>query len=357
MNTIAYLVYGHDRRYQLELTGSMMTAHHFMQHGSDDLRFVIVCDEQNRRPDLPADELVIDASTLRAWQLDGRYPHAAKAMATAHVLDHCDGKVALVDTDTFFRADPRLIFDRIGPTSSAMHADEGPLTASLEGEEWVALHAGIDGPVCGYETSAAAPMFNSGVIGLDRSHRPLVDDVVSFMSQLVERHYIFTIEQYAFSTVLRSKTSVSFCEDLIEHYWNGPRRYYQYQLAELFPSFERDRFDQFVRALPTFEAHPRPQLVDRLRARVFRLRRGNDPVYAKAYLALVSALRSAESDAALADTWASESASLLTYAVARPSSDLHRDFAAMEPGKLDRYRWMTESTRRAWQKLWGKSGH
>ena len=113
MKTVAYLVYGADPAYMLELTYSVLSCARFLHQEPDDIQLVLISDAQYRGPELPLKHLSVTQDELRAWTLDGSYKHAAKFFALATAMDHFKDSVALVDTDTVFLAHPKHLFARL----------------------------------------------------------------------------------------------------------------------------------------------------------------------------------------------------------------------------------------------------
>src|SRR5262249_19578589 len=124
MNTIAYLIYGADPVYMLELTYSVLSCVRFLNQEPADIQLVLISDSQYRGPRIPLKQLYVTQDQLRTWTLDGSYKHAAKTFALATAMDHFKNSVALVDTDTVFLAHPKHLFARIKEGASVMHAKD-----------------------------------------------------------------------------------------------------------------------------------------------------------------------------------------------------------------------------------------
>ena len=91
------------------------------------------------------------------------------------------GKVALVDTDTYFDVNPMRLFEQIGPGQSVMHIYEG----LLGGDEYLGpVLEKIGNLPLSYPISSETRLFNSGVIGLDYSDRHLVEDVITLVARV-----------------------------------------------------------------------------------------------------------------------------------------------------------------------------
>ena len=65
-------------------------------------RIALVTDEANRRTDLPVENIVVPPAEFATWTRGGQYQHEAKVHVFMKALDLFKGKVALIDTDTYF---------------------------------------------------------------------------------------------------------------------------------------------------------------------------------------------------------------------------------------------------------------
>src|SRR5205823_3852216 len=174
MNTLLYLLYGGAEEFQLELTYSVLSALARSAGESGNLRIVLSSDERTRREDLPVEHLPFSNEELHEWTFGGRFNHGAKIGALRKAGGVYDGKLALIDTDTYFLRDPSEIFDRIDDSHVVMHADEGPLRDHGQIASYRQLMQGYPGP---YRFDEDSHMFNSGVVGIGDTPRALINDV------------------------------------------------------------------------------------------------------------------------------------------------------------------------------------
>jgi hypothetical protein len=342
MRTIAYLLHGSRREYHLELALSVLSVVHFLGQERAGWRIVLVCDEANRRPDLPVEHAVFTAADFHRWTHGGSYAHAVKVHALARALESSDGPCALVDTDTVFKTHPARLFERIGPRRSAMQADEGAIGSDAA---WQDLIATVEHDPLGAVVRADAPMFNSGVVGLHAADAALLPDVTALIDALRARASIFNIEQFAFTHVLRHATALTVCPDVVHHYWGYERAFMLERAEAIFPDFDAAHFERRARTLPEV-GFPRKRMVDVLRARWRSLSPPSDGAYRFAYLAALSAVSSARSQPRRANAWAT-----LALDVVRKHGferdHLRGDFARLLQPTAER--WMDPETRAGWQ--------
>jgi hypothetical protein len=348
MNTLLYLVYGDQREYQLELTYSVLSAVHMLKGDEKNFQIVLLCDAGNQRPELPIKNLVFTPEEFARWTRNGDYKHEAKIHAYDRALKLFGGKVAVVDTDTFFVKSPLELFNRIGPKRTVMHAYERllgvcPVLGPILGK--------LDGVSLTYPLSAETRSFNSGVVGMDHSDQRLVQHVIGSLGEMYRIHPAFNLEQFAFSVVLDRETHLSDCADVVRHYYGYEREFIRARIARLFPEFSAELFERYVHAPPVVAGFPEMNLLDKLRARLKELIRGEGADYRFAYLAYRSAISSTTRSSIHANIWARIAGAILERSDFAAEA-IRRDFSRFyAPGSLS---WMDDKTRRLWTTVWGK---
>jgi hypothetical protein len=357
VKTLLFLIYGNQRIYHLELTYSILSAARFLKDTPGGLRIVLAADAHNQRPDLPVEHLLLSPEMVDDWQMGGTYNHAIKIHALHHALVHFDAPVILIDSDTVFRADPARMFDRIGPGKALFHKREGRLGDTLEVADWRDLVAGSGGVVGGFPLTLDSVMFNSGVLGVDPQDVHLMDKIKAVMQDMRAHSRVFTAEQMAASLVLGAQTELSACDDLVDHYWGGPRDYYHYQMGQMFP-------DVLAGGGITAPDQPLAPLVDdlrgrldhRLAARIKRIQRRAEPSYGAAYTAYLSALSLGDTDPKLAQVWAITALSILRWGLSeKPPQAVAQDFTQFSPDRIDLQTWMRPDLRDRWRAYWAEA--
>ncbi len=349
MKVLLFQIYGNQRAYHLELTYSILSAARFLKQDPAGIRLVLAADMENQRPDLPVDHLLITPEMLHEWQMDGSYNHAIQAYALHHAVRHFDAPVILIDSDTVIREHPRRLFDRIGPGKALMHAREGKLRDSPEWPEWSALDT-----VAGWRIEPDSVMYNAGVLGLDPADAPLMEEIKAVMRTIRDNSRVFTAVQLAASLVLSARTELSVCDDIVEHYWGGPRAYYHYQMNRMFPNVMQGGGI----ADPDMEIAPlNPSLTGklgpRIAARIKRIVRGAGPDYGYAYMAYLSALSLRDTDRDLANVWAVTALNMLRWGIREPQPQARKDFWHFAPERIEAQGWMQPELRKKWREHWG----
>jgi hypothetical protein len=348
MNTLVYLVYGPRREYQLELTYSVLSAAYHRRANDVDLCIALVTDASNQRHDLPVEHLVFTPKELADWTRGGQYHHEAKIHALGKALDVFKGRVALVDTDTIFNVSPAMLFERIGPERSLMHAYEGALGSD---RLLSPILKRLDSATVSYKVSPETRLFNSGVIGLDYSDRPLLGDVVVLLNQLYSVYPAFNVEQFAFSIVLDQRTSLRDCPDIVTHYYGHSRGFIRAQIADLFPEFSAERFREHANVLPQIESYPGKRKLDLLKARIRSTLRHQPADYRFAYFSCLSARSNAARSPTYANIWARVAVDVLRQNEFN-IEHVEQDFGPMK--RLNANAWADEETKRTWNSYWGE---
>ncbi len=354
MKVLLFQMYGNRRAYHLELTYSILSAFRFLKDRHADIQIVLAADEANMRPDLPVEHLLMTPKMLYEWQLGGKYNHAVKPHILAHALDVFGAPTIQMDTDTVFHSDLARLFDNVGPGRTLMNKCEGPLIDSPAWDQWETAVANSGGDLRGYKFSPSTKMYNSGVVGIDPQDAGHIAYAISVMQRIVELSDMFTAEQLATSIVLSHHTEVTTCEDSVEHYWDGPRVYYQHQMNSMFPCvLEGAGIKDATMQLEPLQKDLKGTLSSRIAARIKRLQRRAGPEYGAAYTAYISGLALRNTDAALANVWADRSLNLLQWALRqeRPVGIRH-DFHLFTEGSIDQQEWMKPELRDRWRGYW-----
>ena len=347
-NTLLYLLYGDSREYHLELTYSIVSAVRHLTP-AENVRIVLMTDRDGRRDDLPVEHLIFTADEFAGWTDNGRYKHAAKGHAYLAALDHLRGKVALVDTDTYFRRSPSELFKRISSTA-LMHADEGTLEDQWPGYwDKIVEHFGTSG-LDGFRITPKSRMFNSGVIGTcSEYHRERLNHVPLLIDRMFEVDpRVHNIEQFAYSLAL-GNFGINSCKDVLRHYFGYERRFVHWRLDGMFPEFTRETFDAAVDNYRPVDGFPAKRKMDLALAKAKLLRRRQRKIYGFAYLAYLSAFK--ETEQGLANAWANASVDALVWNKF-PSRMVRADFHKLRPDALSRVAWLHPSTRDRWLAYW-----
>jgi hypothetical protein len=360
MKVLAYLFYGNQKEYQLELFFSIFSALRQLRAKGeqDDVVISVISDRpQSFDPDLPIDHLPFSAAEFDSWTQSphGTYNHRVKIHALLKAIDHYQAPVALIDTDTYFTDTPTKLFERISPTQTVMnhlefahiadhHALWQPLLDSI-GE-------GIE--VGGVRISPQSRMFNSGVIGVEPRHRQWLEKSLTIVDDLYGRSPIFNIEQFAVGMALEQATEVLTCEDLLVHYYGTSRRFIHLQTARLLPNFSAATLeDRLKNAEFPAVGYPSKALPDKIMTRILGAVKGWHPDYRFAYLAYRSAFSSVTKDREYANIWAAIALQMLQFLHRHQPSQFslaqaQQDFRRFQPHQITALDWMEPTMKHRW---------
>lgn len=353
MRILQYLSYGSNRLYHLELTYSVLSAHQYLLRHPSDIRIVLVADEQNVRPDLPVENIVVPAETLHRWQLNGTYNHAMQGNSLRHVVRLYGVPTILIDSDTVLRDHPRRLFERVAPGATLLNAREGKVRDLREWPEIDRIATALGGNAAGLPITPDTVMYNSGVMGVHPQDVELIDHVMQATEAMRAHSSLFTCNQISASMVFESQSTLSTCEDLVLHYWGGPRQYYRYQIDRMFPDvLKGGGVASPDVTLPPLKNLPKPDLRHRLLGRLARMQRNAPSAYAHAHACASSALAVQSVDPDMADVWAVTAANVLAYGLPNGPRANPRDFAAFTPTRINAQTWLGADTRKCWMQYW-----
>lgn len=347
--TLLYFVYGNAPEYQLELGYSVLSAVRLMSDRRP--RIVLMTDEAGRRPDLPVEHHIFSAEEFERWTESGRYNHGAKVHAYLAALRHYGGKVAMIDTDTYFHADPMQLFDRVSATASLMHDDEA--TLAQQGRQWDdVVAAGAQGPIGGYPITRASRMFNSGVVACHEAMLEPLQAVPDLIKAIMAVGSPFNAEQFAFAQILLRAGDLHGCKDLLRHYWGFERHFLHCQIAALMPERTAAAFDAALRdpgAVVT--GSPKFSLPIRIAGKVKGAQRRAGDLYAFAYMAYLGAFAETRPD--YANAWASTVLEII-HVGGFPRELIARDFKRLAKDRLNEASWIADRTRDKWRTYWAR---
>ena len=216
-----YLDYGGRPQYRRELKYSLISLKAGLDHAA--AQIVVYTDAPAVYRNWPV--TVVDIGPhMAAWSGGGFYYHRIKPATVQDALRRFDGPVLLLDSDSIIRPGFHAEVAAKMETAVVMNRFEkiNPYPP-LSGFRTQLPHLGA----YRYDVEKSW-MYNSGLIGMQPEHLPLLDDTLAFIDALIGRVKKFpAIEQFALSEVLRlSETPIAEIHDTFLHYWQGRRRIY-----------------------------------------------------------------------------------------------------------------------------------
>lgn len=366
MKVIAYLLYGDDKKYELEALFSILSVLRFLNNTNDEIPISIISDSYREfvchlPSKQPIEQIIYSQAELAEWTQGGAYRHRIKPCALIKALDYYRMPVILVDTDTYFVDHPVRLIERVTPERSVMHQFEYLIA---DEPHWRSIVAKLgDGmQYDGINLSRQSPMFNSGVIGIDYSNRSLLDKSLNLLDTLHTWSPIFNIEQFAMGAVLNQHTSLSLSDDIVKHYWGYEREFIHIQIARRFQGATKGELNFLLNDPSTFEVgYPAKAIADKTLSFFMGLIQRWDHRYRFAYLAYRSALFYASKDTGYANIWSNIALQEVSFVIKKyqqsqkmthPLMGIQRDFYQFRTDSIKSLDWLNSDIKNRWILFW-----
>lgn len=227
--TLVYLAYGRDEIFEQTLFSVLSLMYH-CGPGLENSRVAVYTDEPERFAALPVKTIKLTSVQLNEWLGGSDYIHRRKTCVIIDALDRFGGKVAFIDSDTWFRASPARIFNRVGQGRACFHICEGFISATgtpfdkalVRQLEIVplSLRSGEQVRVKGVR------MWNTGVVAIDVADRELMVEALALSDAIWHTadplgaygKKIHHAEQFATGYAFRD-CRLSEAADCVYHYW------------------------------------------------------------------------------------------------------------------------------------------
>ena len=229
-NTLLYLCYGSPAIYDQTIY-SILSAIRAMRRSGDRSRIVVYSDQPSLFKTLPVDVYLLEKSILDSWLGQSDYIHRRKTCLIIEVLKRFGGKVAFIDSDTYFTASPQRIFKRIGPGSVCFHICEGylaftrtPFDSALLKQLSERDYFLPSGELVSF--SPKIKMWNTGVVGVDSHDIDKMHEALALSDEIWANadpngpygKKIHHAEQFATGYAFRN-CFLNESYDTVYHYW------------------------------------------------------------------------------------------------------------------------------------------
>lgn len=170
----------------------------------------------------------VSPARLRAWRGRWDFLFRVKPAAIADALRElpAGGRLLFVDADTYFTAPVAQAFARVEGGGAAMHAREYHV-ATRDSRQLRRFRQRL-----GRSRFRGEPieldhwMWNSGAVGLDASHLPLVEEWLVFVDDVFPSNPKPIVEQFGLSYVLqRAGVAIQPLDDVLRHYYDDKERH------------------------------------------------------------------------------------------------------------------------------------
>lgn len=168
--------------------------------------------------------VMLTPERIRQWRGDINFVHRIKIEMLLDFFSTHDGSVIYLDTDTYCRSSVMPSFDSIETGSIFMHTCEGKLgdKKNIGFRRWTRFLKtnSISYNSCGISNVGEIEMWNAGVLGFNKRHLHLLQDVLQLTETIYPIFPKHTVEQFAFSFVFQKVTKLNAVEDIVYHYWD-----------------------------------------------------------------------------------------------------------------------------------------
>ena len=209
---LVYLAFGAEI-YQREAVFSIASALAHSASCVSDRKFEIQVFTDN--PEFYARLPVTTHAITPTWGGPHRYHFRIKHAALLDVLSEHQ-KAVLIDTDTFFRASPDSLFERVTGGHLLCNAIGAPLGESPSLPKQSVSYLSKTGLL---QTNLRQT--NSGVIGLTTADKGILEHSIKLMDDLRPlAPELYTLEELSLALAAHGKLQLNGCTDLIHHYWS-----------------------------------------------------------------------------------------------------------------------------------------
>ncbi|MCJ8170313.1 hypothetical protein [Atopomonas sediminilitoris] len=209
-----YLVYGSNPAYHAEARLSILSLLAY-QGLAEAERIVVYTDCAEPFAGWPVEVVHLSADCLQAWMGTAGYQHRRKAKAIEHALS-CAEQSIFVDTDTFFKANANLLWQRLSKAVWLVDEIEGRWGDDTE------LNQAFAGFIEQHRPSNSRFfLVNSGVFGLKAEQRAVVEQALALIDTLYPlAPRLHTVEQFAFSLALADASRPADAQGVVKHYYS-----------------------------------------------------------------------------------------------------------------------------------------
>ncbi|MDE1461927.1 hypothetical protein [Spartinivicinus poritis] len=252
MNDLLYLVYGQNKIYYQQGYFSILTALKFLGE-SKSTRVCVFTENPDYFSDLPIVAEKLTDDQIKLWQGKAQYNHRLKNVAMKFWMDKYKNKTILVDTDTWYKKNPELLFQRVSPGFSLMFQFEKYIQQALPTlceriveNNIVSQNGNI------LDIAKDGQLWNSGVVGLSYDDRHLLDEALYVLDQVYDITKEYVTEQLAIGEVLSRNTKLSGCDDILAHYYGAEINFINDKVGIYLNLVEKLSISQKINALVDF---------------------------------------------------------------------------------------------------------
>ena len=209
---------------------------------------------------------LLDEDVKQAIKPENYFPKLKIMLMDEMLASGVIKNLILVDSDTFFRIDPTVLFEILDSGHLLMHLYEwdfrkgrkaNPILCPNDGE--LALSSGR---VVSWNDKSE--MYNVGVIGINVKMRNLISDSLEFIVKYFAMYPSWHVEQLCISIVFQQQAGIRFAKKQVFHYWHN-KPFFDQSTIQFFSLINAGEFDQALEAAKRLI----PSLVFKINLRFF----------------------------------------------------------------------------------------
>jgi hypothetical protein len=229
-------------------------------YSKPDIGVCVVTDKPELFEDYPVRLVKITEPDAYEWSLSGTQHFGIKLRSLEKAMLSGNVDISLLlDTDTYWKKNPRSLAKRIKPNHAVMFCDEG----QIKGTRNVSINRFNEGlekleiPWANtiYKLSNLSHMYNSSIVGLHKSNIDLLARAFELFSALEPHVEAHTVEQFSLGETLRlNGVSVSFGSRYTRDWSSiGRKNYATPILKDFFETFGEHDFDTHLKQLDSIK--------------------------------------------------------------------------------------------------------
>lgn len=172
---------------------------------------------------LPLTTCELNAELINTWKGSHKFVHRVKIEVIKDCLTARHGKLLYMDSDTCVTGSLSGLLEHIDADNVLFHLIEGKIqdAGNLHFRKWKQFILNNDALKNQSPDPLTIEMWNAGVIGLQSSHLPLLDEVLKLTDELYPLFPRHTVEQFAFCYIFQKHgIHISKASHIVFHYWN-----------------------------------------------------------------------------------------------------------------------------------------
>jgi hypothetical protein len=229
-------------------------------YSKSDVGVCVATDKPELFEDYPVRLVQITEQNAFDWSLNGIQHFGIKLRALEKAILTSEIDVSLLlDTDTYWKKNPRTLANRIKPNHAVMFCDEGQVKGarnlSIKRFDEGLENREIPWANKSYKLSNLSHMYNSSIVGLHKKNIDLLARAFELFSALEPHVEAHTVEQFSLGETFRlNGVSVSFGSRYTRDWSSiGRKNYATPILKDFFETFGENDFDTHLKQIDSIK--------------------------------------------------------------------------------------------------------